>query len=187
MTYNKKDFNIINKNPFLREGEGVNLNTILFYLPKNAKALEIGSFKGWTSIAMCNIKKDLSIVTIDPHYGIPQSPELSSSEKEVNKNIASWKLQNRIKHIKISSQAFYTKEKFDFIFIDGDHTYEEAKFDFNKFFPNLKKNGIIAFHDYGCLPGVTKFCNSLVKQKIFGSYFRLKSILCFRRKNANQP
>ena len=183
--YDKKEIDIINKNPFLRKEEGKNLDKILILLPKNAKALEIGSFKGWTSILMCRIKKDLMIITIDPHYGFPKHPELSSSEEEVNKNIQSWKLQNKIKHIKISSQAFYTDEKFDFIFIDGDHSFEGVKFDFNKFFPNLKKNGIIAFHDYGTHPGVTIFCNSLIERKLFRSYIRLNSILCFRRDNAD--
>ena len=182
MNYTKKDLDIINKNPYLRDGEANNLDKILIWLPKNAKALEIGSFKGWTSIAMCRIKKDLTITTIDPHYGIPQFPELNSSEAEVNKNITSWKLQNKIKHIKVSSQAFVTAEKFDFIFIDGDHTFEGVSFDFNKFFPNLKKGGIIAFHDYGCHTGVTMLCNSLISNKKLGSYIKLNSIIVFKKK-----
>ena len=181
MTYSQKDVDIINKNPFLREGEGENLDKILVLLPKNAKALEIGTFKGWTSIVMCRIKKDLTVVTIDPHYGIPKYPELSSSEEEVNKNIASWKFQDRIKHIKISSQEFTTSEKFDFIFIDGDHTFEGVKLDFNKFFPNLKEDGIIAFHDYGYHDGVTRFCNSLIENKKLSSYIKLNSILTFKK------
>ena len=59
--YDKKEIDIINKNPFLRKEEGKNLDKILILLPKNAKALEIGSFKGWTSILMCRIKKDLML------------------------------------------------------------------------------------------------------------------------------
>ncbi len=180
--YSKKDIDIINKNPFLREREAANFNRILALLPKNARVLEIGTFKGWTSILMCRLKKDLKVTTIDPHFGFPKHPELSSSEAEVNKNIASRKFEDKIKHIKTSSQEFITSEKFDFIFIDGDHTFEGVKFDFNKFFPNLKKDGIIAFHDYGCHAGVTQFCNSLINKKIFSGYIRLNSILCFRRK-----
>lgn len=183
--YSKKEIDIINKNPFLREGEGENFDKILNMLPLSPKALEIGSFKGWTSILMCRIRNDLKVITIDPHYGFPKHPELSSSETEVNKNIYSWKFEDRIEHIKVSSQEFFTDKKFDFIFIDGDHSFEGVEFDFNKFFPNLKKDGIIAFHDYGCHPGVTQFCNSLILQKTFGSYIRLKSILCFRRENAD--
>ena len=35
----------------------------------------------------------------------------------------------------------------DFLFIDGDHTYEGAKRDFNIYSSLVKEGGIIAFHD----------------------------------------
>lgn len=37
--------------------------------------------------------------------------------------------------------------KLDFLFIDGDHSYEGVKQDFLDYIPFIKKNGIIAFHD----------------------------------------
>ncbi len=37
--------------------------------------------------------------------------------------------------------------KIDFLFIDGDHSYEGVKQDFEVFSPLVKKNGLIAFHD----------------------------------------
>ena len=38
-------------------------------------------------------------------------------------------------------------EKIDFLFIDGDHTYEGVKKDFKMYTPLVRKGGIIAFHD----------------------------------------
>ena len=35
----------------------------------------------------------------------------------------------------------------DFLFIDGDHTYEGVKQDFEMYSPLVRKSGIIAFHD----------------------------------------
>jgi predicted O-methyltransferase YrrM len=35
----------------------------------------------------------------------------------------------------------------DFLFIDGDHTYEGVKRDFEMYSPLVKKGGIVAFHD----------------------------------------
>ncbi len=35
----------------------------------------------------------------------------------------------------------------DFLFIDGDHTYEGVKKDFEMYSPLVRKGGIIAFHD----------------------------------------
>jgi predicted O-methyltransferase YrrM len=37
--------------------------------------------------------------------------------------------------------------KLDFLFIDGDHTYEGVKMDFQMYNPLVKKGGLIAFHD----------------------------------------
>jgi len=46
----------------------------------------------------------------------------------------------------------------DFLFIDGDHTYEGVKKDFNMYSPLVKKGGIIAFHDIARHPP-EKDCN----------------------------
>ena len=40
----------------------------------------------------------------------------------------------------------------DFLFIDGDHTYEGVKRDFNMYSKLVKKGGIIAFHDIVKVP-----------------------------------
>ena len=37
--------------------------------------------------------------------------------------------------------------KLDFLFIDGDHTYEGVKKDFEMYSPLVRKGGLIAFHD----------------------------------------
>jgi len=38
-------------------------------------------------------------------------------------------------------------DKVDFLFIDGDHSYEGVKKDFEMYSPLVRKGGIIAFHD----------------------------------------
>ena len=38
-------------------------------------------------------------------------------------------------------------QKIDFLFIDGDHTYESVKKDFKMYSPLVRTDGIIAFHD----------------------------------------
>lgn len=57
-------------------------------------------------------------------------------------------------------------QEIDFLFIDGDHTYEGVKKDFQMYSPLLRKGGLIAFHDickhpssWGC--GVDKFWNEI--------------------------
>ncbi len=38
-------------------------------------------------------------------------------------------------------------QKLDFLFIDGDHTYEGVKKDFEMYSPLVKNGGVVAFHD----------------------------------------
>lgn len=59
--------------------------------------------------------------------------------------------------------------KLDFLFIDGDHTYECVKKGFEMYSPLVRKGGLIAFHDIvpgplECVGGVPKFWNE-IKQK----------------------
>jgi cephalosporin hydroxylase len=60
-------------------------------------------------------------------------------------------------------------QKVDFLFIDGDHTYNGVKQDFEMYSPLVKEGGIIAFHDIVCHDpsenvGVPEFWN-LIKNK----------------------
>ncbi len=43
---------------------------------------------------------------------------------------------------------------FDFLFIDGDHSYEGVKADYENYSPMVKPGGMVAFHDIeGAAPG----------------------------------
>ena len=44
-------------------------------------------------------------------------------------------------------KAILGVREIDFLFIDGDHTYEGVKRDFEMYSPLVKKGGIVAFHD----------------------------------------
>jgi len=62
-------------------------------------------------------------------------------------------------------------EKIDFLFIDGDHSYEGVKKDFEMYGPLVRKGGIIALHDIvpgapELVGGVPKFWNE-IKQNFY--------------------
>lgn len=61
------------------------------------------------------------------------------------------------------------ERKIDFLFIDGDHTYQGVKIDFEKYSYLVKKGGLIALHDVAVHPVETKcevykFWNELQKK-----------------------
>jgi len=48
---------------------------------------------------------------------------------------------------------------YDFIFIDGLHTYEQVSKDCHNFYPKIKSGGIFSGHDYNVIEGVNKAVN----------------------------
>ena len=48
------------------------------------------------------------------------------------------------------------KQKFDFIFVDGDHSYEATLADCETYYPLLKEGGIFCGHDYQSLETVKR-------------------------------
>lgn len=64
-----------------------------------------------------------------------------------------------VKHIQANSQTFdyaALNQKFDLVFVDGDHHYESVKNDTANAFSVLKNsNSIIVWHDYGNTPAAT--------------------------------
>ncbi|WP_312562886.1 class I SAM-dependent methyltransferase [Anaerospora sp.] len=48
------------------------------------------------------------------------------------------------------------QQQIDFIFFDGDHSYEGIKADVNAWLPKVKKGGMVVFHDIGWAEGVQK-------------------------------
>lgn len=46
------------------------------------------------------------------------------------------------------------KEEFDFIFVDGDHSYEATLADCEAYYPLLKKGGFFCGHDYSSIEAV---------------------------------
>jgi cephalosporin hydroxylase len=51
----------------------------------------------------------------------------------------------------------------DFMFIDGDHSYDGVKRDFEMYSPLVRPGGLVAFHDVVAVgaPGVIRFWNEL--------------------------
>jgi len=85
-----------------------------------------------------------------------------------------------IKHYSFEPQALAAAEKlqFNLLIIDGDHSYEGVKFDFDTYFPLLQPGGFVIFDDYNTeeWPGVKKFIDEDIgKYQDFlylGSIFR---------------
>jgi len=75
---------------------------------------------------------------------------------------------NKIKMLKSKSvdAAKDFNQEIDFMFIDGDHSYEGVKADIDAWFPKLKSGGIIILHDIGWAEGVIRVVDEEIKQNL---------------------
>ncbi|MHA6249238.1 class I SAM-dependent methyltransferase [Pontibacter sp. CAU 1760] len=144
---------------WLTEGEAKLLFELSKKLPEKSKLVEIGSWKGKSTVALgLGLTYKSRIFAIDPFNA---EGELGSKEEYLAKigsesllnqfiaNIRKYNLINSITPLKGYSKEFVNYfDELDFIFIDGDHSIEGCRNDFELFSPKLKSGGILAFHDY---------------------------------------
>ena len=79
-------------------------------------------------------------------------------------------------------------EPIDYLFIDGDHSYEAVKRDFNDWFPHVNSGGVIAFHDSAVFrggpawwDGPSKFVDEILHDERLGYIKTVHSMTIFRK------
>jgi predicted O-methyltransferase YrrM len=141
---------------YLLEDEARLLGTIAACTPAGGEIVEIGSFKGKSTVMLAKVAAHYGlgrVVAIDPH----NSPELldhqadpaASSFQEFLGNIEAAGVADQVEvHRAYSKDVSSTWNRpIRFLWIDGDHTYQGAKADFDGFFPYVQPDGVVALHD----------------------------------------
>jgi len=115
--------------------------------------LEIGYYKGW-SFEQIDIRKrpgKYLKVAVDPNPSANEYQENMKygDEEDFTFKGDNWSIRNRI--IKITSDDYFYKlpknERFDIIFIDGQHEANQVLRDLINSCVHLSPNGTIVFHD----------------------------------------
>tara|TARA_R110000868_G_scaffold369704_1_gene633133 strand:+ start:1507 stop:2115 length:609 start_codon:yes stop_codon:yes gene_type:complete len=131
------------------------LTGLLTYLESRQPkvVVEIGVDSGgvsWALTKLTSVKKVIGIDKPDAYWGTGQN---LANVKYIIQNSS-----NKYQFLSADSHAekCYTQlvgtylepgEKIDFLFIDGDHSYEGVKQDFEMYSPLVAEGGSIAFHD----------------------------------------
>jgi len=134
------------------------LVSIVETLKGDLDGIEIGVLRGGSSIdLLTNIPRIRKLVCIDPflpYIGI-SFEKYQSAEfwEDMYKSVLDEfdKFDGRAELIRDKSENVASKledGKYDFIFIDGDHSYEGVKKDITLYEPKLKKGGLLIGHDY---------------------------------------
>jgi predicted O-methyltransferase YrrM len=133
--------NVFSSPAELRMPERVALYSLVFGLqPRNC--LEIGTFRGGSTAIICGALDDTgrgTLACVDPTPLV--TPELWSQ------------LKHRCTMFKgcspdvLQKVAASVKDRFDFVFIDGNHTYECLSSDIRGVTPYLADHAVVVFHD----------------------------------------
>ena len=166
--YGKAQFPTVNINNFLPDGvtevghysflDGSSLLTDLALLKsiaasyKKCDYLEIGTWRGESILNVADTGANCTSVNLSPEDIIA----MGLNEKYAHLHGCLITDKTKIKSVYANSLTFdfgTLNQKYDLIFVDGDHTYNAVKSDSSKVFELLKdENSIIVWHDYGYNP-----------------------------------
>jgi len=122
------------------------------------RGIEVGVFAGGHAKAMLDNTDLELLVGIDPYktYKVGGMPNGINDQEDMNCLCSLVRLRLNTYRFRLlrmgSDEAFPVLsigwEKFDFVFIDGCHTYEQLKKDLDNYSTLIRKGGVIACHDY---------------------------------------
>jgi len=138
----------------VRDNEAYLLYRIAGILPSNAIALEIGCWKGKSAIATSWGLKSVNghLHTVDNFAGIEGGSQWGTGQEIKDafyRNTAKAEVTESCTLHDMPSQDFanHWNQEVDYLFVDGCHLYEAARFDIFAFMKFVKPSGWVAFHD----------------------------------------
>jgi predicted O-methyltransferase YrrM len=163
---------------FLDPREGYLLNRLASEGPGIGAIVEIGSYCGRSTAFLAAGSKSArreKVVAIDHFKGSAEhqagqefaSATLAREGTTFNRfrdNLLRVGLFDYVQPIQASSleAASRWSAPIRLVFIDGDHTYEAARADFDTWAPFVVAGGLVALHDVGNAPGVTRLFEEVI-------------------------
>ena len=136
----------------------------LVRLSQRRDVLEVGSWLGCSAIAMAMNGANI-VHSIDWHEGDPHTGK-NETLPQFWENVQRYNVRDKVVvHVGKSEDILpvLRDDMFDFIFIDAYHTYESCMKDIELSLPLLRRDGILAVHDYG----VTEFVVTQAVDELF--------------------
>jgi MMP 1-O-methyltransferase len=162
----------------LGENEARFLGLLAACGPAKGAIVEIGSFKGRSTVMLAKVAGRYGlgpVVAIDPHNSPillnPQAGQTSSYQSFLSSLDAAGVSNHVETHLAYSNDVARSWNRpIRVLWIDGDHSYEGAKQDFDGFRPYLQPFGVVAFHDaLNVFPGpIRVFVEDVLHSDQFG-------------------
>ena len=169
---------------YLLENEARFLGLLAACTPATGRIVEIGSFKGRSTVMLAKVAAHYGlgqVVAIDPHNynlseksggGAASPARPASTHDDFLKSLQTAGVTKHVEfhHALSKDVSFSWNEPIRLLWIDGDHTYQGAKDDFDGFAPHVKPGGVIALHDaLNAFSGPIRiFVEEMLRSKQFG-------------------
>lgn len=167
---------IFNKENYWHPQWQYQYGTLLEFIQKNnfKKGCEIGVAFGGQSLAILSKTKIEKLYSVDPYYNFPTEiyPDSLNYNQNIHdvlyyyvkKKLEPFKERSKLLRMTSVQAANLVKEnELDFVYIDGNHSYEYVKLDILSWFNKVRPGGLIIGDDWQA-PGVRKAVNELLGQ-----------------------
>jgi len=120
------------------------------------RGVEVGVWRGDTSEGLLRWLRRLKLVMVDPwdsgglHTTMPKTAkQLRVAEAEARLRTDPFDSRRTILKMESEIAAARLKDdRYNFVFIDAEHTYEQVKQDIGLWWPKVRSGGILCGHDY---------------------------------------
>ena len=141
-------------------------------LGENVVGREIGTCRAEsTAFLLDKCPNVIKLYTVDPYVAYDDwNGKITQDILDKFRDVAKKNLEkyaDRVQMIREPSleaaakiAAEFDEPHFDFIFVDGDHSYDATLADCEAYYPLLKKGGLFCGHDYSNLEAVNKAVNN---------------------------
>lgn len=108
------------------------------------KGAEIGVAQGYNAMMFLNNIPGLNLLCVDPW----NLQRWDSVFPETVQNLSPYRGASIIRNFSVEAAKQIPDGWLDFVYIDGDHSYEACMADLEAWDPKVRKGGVIAGHDY---------------------------------------
>lgn len=131
--------------------------------------VEIGTYRGRSAVALAlgsRIGSGCRVYTIDPHFDFKgvKGGEFGSKDMDaLYANLTKAGVGETVAVICLPSLVLakaWEEQNIGLLWLDGDHSYQSVRGDFDAWFPWLVRDGVMAFHDVDAL-GVKQLLDEL--------------------------
>ena len=165
---------------WMTDGQGRRLYTAAAACPASGRIVEIGSFRGRSTIVLASAVGDgVEVVAVDPHAGNDRGPqeidgfgvEAATDRQVFEANLAAAGVADRVRHVARFSDAAHgdVGDPIDVLYIDGAHRYRPARADVRDWGARVAPGGVLLIHDSFSSVGVTL---AIARELLFGAQFR---------------